>query len=252
VILEITGSRRSLSDPDPKMAGERGLGSANRFVNGPSPERAATRTMLQKRSKGERAAHSQIRAKLTLRSIYSPAPRSKPPHQHLSAGRRSAANFPASYGINGAEGSVRKTRLWGAHSRAALQGSSVHPLLLNRAITGLWMALVRRPKREFWLAAWTASPSPVTSKSRLFRRPRSSRARPGPLEPAAARKRPPPGRLRFSRNSPPTVSKWAMRVSWITARFFRPQYTVSIRRKVPSQAVAYSAAIVAAHLGRDG
>jgi hypothetical protein len=39
VTLEITGSRRSRSDPDPKMAGERGQRSANQFVNGPSPER---------------------------------------------------------------------------------------------------------------------------------------------------------------------------------------------------------------------
>jgi hypothetical protein len=41
VTLEITGSWRSLSDPDPKMAGERVLKSPNQFVNGPPPERAA-------------------------------------------------------------------------------------------------------------------------------------------------------------------------------------------------------------------
>jgi ribosomal protein S11 len=37
----------TLSDPDPKMAGEQGLRSANQFVNGPSPERAATTRMLR-------------------------------------------------------------------------------------------------------------------------------------------------------------------------------------------------------------
>jgi hypothetical protein len=37
----------------PKMAGERGLRSANQFVNGPSPERAATTRMRRSRASAE-------------------------------------------------------------------------------------------------------------------------------------------------------------------------------------------------------